>query len=328
MAILAFGTSVADFYTGSQAEVNTTTGGIGPYVNEGLRIGTVTSDIVNFTSSTEIWFSAYFYREGQRVDGNFIRLLDENDQEIFYLTAFVDNDTFEFRSYDGTSTTTLVSDGAGFPFEQTVRMDIRVVLDGVNGVVEAYLNGAQIGSTFNGNTNPRGSTGIAGLQIRGDNYLGDLLRVSAIMVSDESTLNVSYVQTKPTGAGNYSEWNGAYTDVDEVGYDDSDYLVSYDTLGETSSFTKAAISADFNDTDHDVLAVGVSTRAWRATAGTVWNLETMVRSGTSDSYGTAETLELTKQPIRQIFSTDPNTASAWTVTSAGAAEIGVRSSTS
>jgi len=328
MAILTFGTSIADFYTGSQSGISATASGIGTYVNEGARIGAVTSDIIPFTSSTEIWFSAYMYREGQRVDGNFVRFLDENDQEIFYINAPVDNDIFYFRSYDGASTTDLVTDSTGFPWEQTVRFDIRIVLDAVSGVVEAYANGVLLGSAFSGNTNPRGSTGISGIQIRGDDYIGDQLRISAVMVADEPTLNIDYVQTKPTSAGNYTAWTGAYTDVDENGYTDSDYVVSYDTAGESITFGKASIPAAFNDTDHDVVAVGVSTRAWKSVDTTNWNLETLVRSGTTDGAGTSNALALTKQPYRHIYATDPNTASAWTVTNADAAEIGLRSSTS
>jgi len=133
---------------------------------------------------------------------------------------------------------------------------------------------------------------------------------------------MEYIQTLPKAYGTHMEWNGSYTDVDEAGYDDLDSINSKEP-NKKQSFGVGTLTTDF-DSGYDVKAVAVSTRAYKGVP-TAFDIRHLVVSGSSEGESAADLgIDTTKRPKQTIFATDPDTASAWTIAAAKAAEIGVR----
>jgi hypothetical protein len=131
-------------------------------------------------------------------------------------------------------------------------------------------------------------------------------------------------QLAPTAAGFYSQWNGAFTDIDEVGIADS-LFIDTPTANNISTFDKTTVPSAL-DSGYEVVAIGIVAKAKRG-AGGPQNLQLVCRSGTTDGVSSTIALDLGYENHRAVFATDPNTASAWTFANLDACEIGVKAIT-
>lgn len=324
MAILSFATSMADWFPGTVQRVNsdTNSGRLGPYVNEGIQMQDLfnapTGAELNFAATADVWVSFYAYNNDD----------DSFDQPIYFDDANGDpvlraqgsngfGGNFQFQWYNGSSWVNVGPLGLGqFSLK---RYDIRVLTD-ASGIIEVYENGTLLGDSGTIDTTVSGArSGVDTVRLNGWDNSG--LTLSAFIVADESTIGMEYVQMRPSAAGTYSQWTGDVTDIDEIGFDDAD-SISSNTADSRVSFDTGAITTDF-DTGYVVVGFGVSARAWAGSAISN-DFNFMVRSGTTDGDGATKTISTTKQPYREIFSTNPATSSAWTISEIKSAEIGAK----
>jgi len=324
MAILAFATSPAELYEGNPSDVGTTTNYKAPYVNEGIfldNFGT-TLGTLDFATTTDFWLSFYIgFNADQSTDGEGpVRVYADNGDMVmkFGCSSYRDMDYY----YDI---------GAGmvkFGEHRTsgsVRFDMNFVTDGTSGSVAVYVNGTLDGEVTGLDTTNGGTrTGVNQVEIRPiihNGAPGTNTYISAIMCADEDLRNAHYVQIRPGSAGSNSDWTGSYTDVDESGFNDND-AISANNSNEISTFNISTVTTDF-DTGYDVIGVGVSSRSWGGAASSS-DVSLVARSGTTDGSGSTKTIGVAKKPYQSIFSVNPDTSTAWTISEAKAAEIGIK----
>jgi hypothetical protein len=121
-----------------------------------------------------------------------------------------------------------VSNGARY------RVDIRFNIHASTGSCFVYLNGELILSGTGLNTTAQiTSVGAIGLMQTGP--ISNAV-YSAIVASDESTRAIEFIEMSLTGDGTLTDWTGDYTDIDEAGYNDTDFINS-ETGGDQSTFT-------------------------------------------------------------------------------------------
>lgn len=109
----------------------------------------------------------------------------------------------------------------------------------------------------------------------------------------------------------------AYQLVDDVDYADTDYVYS-DTDGHKSTFNMANMS----HTPAVIDAVQVTIVARRTDPGDA-NLKMLLKSGATLITEGAEAVTASYATYRKIYSTDPNTSTAWTVSGVNAIEAGI-----
>lgn len=141
-----------------------------------------------------------------------------------------------------------------------------------------------------------------------------------------STTRINDVRVEtlvPTGAGNYSQFTPStgnnWQNVDEVPPNDDTDFNSTSTVGNIDSFTHAALSG----APVSISAVIVNVRARDTTTGAA-SLAPFIRSSTTDSPGTAVTLNTSYQDFQSVYLTDPATGIAWLPAAVNAAEFGYK----
>jgi len=326
MALLFTGTSINDFWEGtpsSESSSVTAASEIAPYVTEGAGVDGLTDILDLATPSATIYLAFNVYLDNWDMNSaNTVLLYNENDEAIWRVNKPQDDNTTTVEYNDGTS---WIQAGSTFEFTGSGiknRWDMKFVLDDVSGSIEFWKDGVSV-YTYSGDTIFRTGSQIKSFRLGGRRFFDKQTTFSGVFVCDELTTSMEYVQTKPGGAGNYTAWTGAYTDVDENGRNDTD-TIETQSAGNKATFTPATLTTDF-DTGWDVIGYGLSVRAKKA-AEPVQSISLMIRSGTTDDVKTSNTLTIAYQQFRDYWDVNPATGVAWTVAEAKAAEIGVESS--
>lgn len=130
----------------------------------------------------------------------------------------------------------------------------------------------------------------------------------------------------PNGNGNSSQLVGSdsnstdnYLLVDETAVnDDTDYVQS-STVSEKDTYAFANIT----HTPASIFGLQINIQATKTDAG-ARSIQSVIRSGGSDTDGTAKALGSSYVNYMQIAETDPNTAAAWTQSGFDAAEFGAK----
>jgi len=326
MALLLAATSIADFYDSTVPGVSaatTTSARKATYCKEAAGIDGVT-EVLDFTAGTSTcWLSFEIFKwnsQYQNSDNQVLLYSDQGEAMFRIRSPQGTAGTGYFEVHNGTSWDTLIT-WTFCTSDVKYRYDIKIVVADSGGEVEIFRDGVSQGS-YSGDTKRRTGTQVASLRLDGTEYFDNVPYFSAVFVCDEDTRSMEYIQTKPSSAGNYTTWDGAYTDIDEIGINDGDDISTQDA-GDQSTFGQGTITTDF-DSGYDVIGVAVMARARKAT-DTSQSIKMMVRSGTTDGVGGASALSLTFLPHFDVFDNDPATGSAWTISAAKSAEIGVES---
>lgn len=326
MPILDFGTTAYELYGDAVAGVTNVTSSIAPYCSDGFRTGPPSGGAYLEWSSdeTEVWLSWHYYsNEASNIDGTFMEFYDENDVPIIRLWKELGNTTgLYFQYWDGTQWVDISTD-FGETTNAERRLDFGVVMNGTTGAVYMYKDRALHASQENFDTTNSGSRSFCKKIGIGFNTTANYVYYSGLIAANEVSVNLEYIQTKPGGAGTYSEWDGDYTDVDETGIDYDDFLEA-ETDGVRSTFTQTALPGNIDEAGWDVKAFGASAQAYNGSVQALPNFQVMVRSATTDVEGTVRSLAVSKQGFKELHNTDPATGTLWTVTDVAAVESGVK----
>jgi len=326
MAILDFGTTAYELYGDTVVGVSTVTNNIAEYCSEGFRTShaSLTSNLEWTSDETEVWFTWYYYsNEASAISGTYMQFLDENDNPIIRL--WKENGVangLHFQYWDGSAWNDIAAD-----FNENVdvarRLDFGVVMNGTTGAVYMYKDRGLYASQENFDTTNSAARSFCKKIEIGGNQNSGYVYYSGLVAANENTLNFFYVQTKPAADGNYTDWNGDYTDIDEVGMDDTDVLYAQ-TNGAQSTFTQTSLDPSFTDTAWDIKALGTSAQVFNGSVRALPNIQMLTRSGTTDATGDLESITVAKKGVKHLFDVDPATGVEWTVTDVAAAETGVK----
>lgn len=322
MAILDYATTIVEMHEGTPSGVGDSTTGSTAYTRRSIITYSASPlAYLEWNSTSEIWCS--FRMRGNLDDstGDMVVVYADNGDAVFRMQKNNNSTSnIDFEWHDGTSWTDFKSSWGDSSYYTVARWDIRIKIDAIDGAIDVYKDGrldVSIGPVDTTNAGTR--SGLT--QFRIGSWSGEgWYSLSAIIIADEPTLVMDYVQTWPAGNGTYNEWDGAdYTFIDGVDFDDAEMIES-ETLDARYTYTLPTVTTDF-DTGHEVAAVCSSARVYKGNVEGK-NFCHMVRSGTSDSYGPTRSVDLIKRPSREIFETDPATGTTWSMAAAKAAEIG------
>lgn len=314
MSIIFAGTSFADFETGVGSYVNSARQG--PDVLEAVETtASISARTPVFSAVTSLWLAAYFYKTNFNNEP-LIVFYDSADNEIFCIRGYNDSPQ-KWDLCAGPSRTVLASATAAVVSQDTLyRVDVELVVNDTTGKFNTYINGAAFVS-FSGDTLVGSGTDIARVAFFSD-Y--DSAYWSAVIIADEDTRGMSFVQSKPSGAGGASDWTGAYTDIDETGYTDTDVL-SASAAAKVSTFAMADLPSGYS-TGYDVVATVL---AGRMKAGASASIKAVYRVGSTNYTGADFGAGAAFAGKQVIATVDPSTSAAWTVSGVNAAEFGFES---
>lgn len=318
MAILFAGTSVADMEINSGSSLYTVTDRIGPNVVEGINCDNNGrySKTPDFTPTTEVWVSEYLANAGTTSGTNNTVLLNGPLATPLVRIAFTGG-KFLLQVYRSSAWVTLATSVLDVP-TTIFRLDFRCKLSATVGEMELYINGALFVS-YSGNTAPSSGTDIYSLSV-GNITIGGTCVHSAIMVADENTRGLTFIQRLPAGNGALSQWTGSYTAIDETGINDADFITP-STAGDISTFTFQTIPSQY--TDFDVKAVVLSGRG-QAGPSDPTGFDMVTRVGSTNYFSALASIPPAFAGRQVVLLNNPATGVPWTRAEVDAAQFGFR----
>lgn len=144
---------------------------------------------------------------------------------------------------------------------------------------------------------------------------------SQVVATDaaEPTIGGRLLTIVPSGAGASSDWTGSHASIDEVVYDDADFIFS-DTAAEVSLFSHSATIP----TGYTLRAIAVTARAKRGVSGPQ-SLQLAIRASGSNAFSSTKAQDVGYSANCGIWETNPTTSVAWVNGDLAALQIGVKS---
>jgi len=199
-------------------------------------------------------------------------------------------------------------------------LDLQVLCNTASGRIRLYNSGTLV--LDSGTINLSAIPNIAQLQFCGSPSLSPntdtSVFASQVIVADEATIGWKLATFVPTGNGANTAWTGAFGDVDEVAYNDGDFIstaVANDI--ETYTLTGPSLGAS------PVKAVAVTARVRNNVTGPQ-NLQLALRSGGTNYFSGTKSLTTGFTPEQHIWETDPATGVAWLAANVPGIEAGVK----
>ena len=163
--------------------------------------------------------------------------------------------------------------------------------------------------------------------------LGDFATANATATQpdwDDVLTRVADTETlRPNSAGTYTQCEAFgdspnYACVDEeVADEDSTYIRTSGGATEIDTYNITDPSFDPSETTSNITSVKVYVRS-RGTVADLHTAETVIRTHSTDYFGTSTLLPITYTVLSTNYTTNPNTGSAWTWGEVDALEAGVR----
>jgi hypothetical protein len=236
------------------------------------------------------------------------------------------DNTVSFRS----GTTTLDTSTATLTDAAWNYIEMRVKIHATTGEYEVRLNGVNILSDTNVDTDPATASaanqiGIMGRPVSGTG-IGRSIHTDDFYVGVETGFtflgDVRVDTLVPTAEGNYSQFTPSTgTDnsalVDDATPDDDTTYVESSTVGHRDTYAME----DLSHTPASIFGVQSSVYARKVDSG-ARELITTVRSGTTDYDSATNVLTTSYLYYTELHATDPDTAAAWTISGVNAVEVG------
>lgn len=332
MAVLWFAGDLDGFLAGEDGSSATIADTFDPnYTDMSFRATTAGNPVVSkhikglpFTPKSDVWVHMSFaYGADTGNNTRMFILCNSSGNEVFRVSRPTNNNsTFIMEFYNG-STWTSIGTGFTIPDDRTHRdLDFHVSC-GSSGSAEAYINGGLVDS---GSITSSYVDDIAQLHLYNASTApaNNVAFYSQMIIADEQTIGWKMYTRRPTGNGSNTSWSGAYTDVDEMGISDADFI-SGGSNGDKESFTT---SARATISPLEVKAIGVSARALRDVTGPQ-NMDLMVRNGSSEHFQPITGLTTSYSHFQYAWHLDPDTGNIWSNADAENAsfQFGVRAVT-
>lgn len=271
-------------------------------------------ECINFASQTEVWLHMSVGCGGWASNNyNWVAFVNSTGTEIFRIRSVDTSGNLRAQYWDGSAYQNI---GATINQSASGRSDWDIhLICGASGSFEIFKDNISVCS---GSHNDADVNNVVAVRFYTGSNSTSTSRAtySEIVIATTQTTDLHVFQRAPTGNGNYTTWAGSYTDVDEQGYSDADFI-SGTTNGEKESFTTGARTIG----SLEVKAIAVHARAKRDTGGPQ-NLQMMLRNGSTDHFSSnVPGLTTTYGPVEAIWELDPATSSKWSATDAGNASL-------
>lgn len=223
-------------------------------------------------------------------------------------------------------TTTKIGQTAAavIPANAWTYIEFEIVISATVGVVNIYVNSVQVLALSAVNTKAQTSGAIDLLQFFPGANTINMAVDDFYMTSVATKLGECRVETvRPTADTAQKDWTPSsgttnFSRVNEATVDGDTSYISSATPGQIDLYDFADLSSA-PSTIHAVQTTVIA-RKDDATARTI---RSKVKSGATTGNGVTTGLGTSYTPIRDIFTTDPNTSAAWTGANFNAAQVGV-----
>lgn len=202
--------------------------------------------------------------------------------------------------------------------------DLSVFIDpaGTAHVANLYLNGVLVGAS-SGTFSAAGFSDFAKITWANVNNSRSTSFSQMLVTQDTPTIGAHVKTIRASGAGHYTAWTGAYTDVNEPLDNDSTYNKST-TVGDEQSYTMGDVTVP---SGYAIASVFYWLRANEA-GGAPANVKALLRTGSTDFVsGDLAGIGLGFGAIGNRYDVDPNTSAVWTQSGFNAYEMGFESAT-
>lgn len=279
----------------------------------------------NIFSQASFWFSARVWcgSISGSSQNDILQLLDSSNLPRIALRNTTGGATGAFQccTVDASSTYTAIGSNWTTSFSSAPnapdRLDVFVNY-AVSGTLTVYVNGIQV-YTFSGNVTTNSVTALAGFALGAFTYgisssnAGS--RWSEIVVSTTDSRNMSVATLYPIALGNTSNWASATpTTMGAIPVSGNPMSVASSTVVQEFA-TACNLPASGN---YLVNAVVVSAQAECGTTGPQ-HAQIMLRTASTDYNSSNLNLANTYTWISNVWTTNPNTSSAWTMSDITAA---------
>lgn len=275
-----------------------------------------------FAPASELWISgnvSWSTYSGAGGTYPLYELMAANGNNLFRVA--LPGRRYALQVFRGGSWVNLAIEPATSMLPGLFRFDIHVIFHATAGLVELYRDGALILS-FSGDTS--GDNGIITDRLNvGDTIDGVISSYTAhsgIIVATDDTRKYTFVQRLPNAAGAKQEWTGAYTDINEVGFNDTNFITT-NTLGKVSTFGFADLPSEMAVRNVAALVIAGRSR----NAGSISTVEGIARVGSTE-YSASAKFDASPLygPQNWVFNANPATGQAWLGSDIDAAEFGVK----
>lgn len=319
MAILWAGTSIADMAS-SSGTATTTSGAIATTVSEGINCANMQVCLSpTFAPTDEFWFSeTYQWAAATLPNTSSLNLAfcDTAGTPILRMRLASTGGVHQFDKWSGSAWSMVAQTPIGFTGRNRIDIHVKIA---ASGWIRLYVNGALL-LNFEGNT--LAGTGAVNRVILGSGQgsASYECRHSAFMFSDADTRALDFYQRLPTGNGAETDWTGGYTDVDETGINDADF-VKATSVGDTETFTFAALPSETNSRKLEALVLSGRSRS----AGSIQRIKGISRvGGTNYEEPAAYDASPAFNAQQWVIPVNPATGNPWTGTEVDGAQFGVR----
>lgn len=319
-------------YSISPSSASTTYGRLG---TKGVRLGDTPGMWLQRSISMSgdtivIGFASYINNHGAATN-EYLMLGYDIGAAAWQWHVRVDEDgTIKWGLSTGSSTQS--SSAGAHPDKTWCYFEIKVKHSNTVGTVDIKINGVNVLSASNIDTQNTANAHIDRLNIGGggsgylhDNYVDDLyiLDGSGSAPYNDFLGDVRIEALLPSGNGNSSGMTGSdgnqvdnYLLVDDDPVVTTDYVESA-TQGHKDTYAMGNLAS----TNVSVYGVQVSLVVQKDNTGSKY-LRPVVRSGSTDYNGTSVALNTSWEGIHEIWEQDPNTSANWTPTNVNAVEVG------
>lgn len=266
-----------------------------------------------FTASGLVWFR-WDWIAGATNQGSVTMARAMNGtQNLFELGFNTGNNQYTFRVWTGSAWSTTVNLSLNNT-QVTTLSTYAVEYDFANKTVRLYRDGSVL---YENTAVGAGMVNSVTSFVLGGNQSSTGTFYSQVMIADYNILNSNLANLNLTGNSvvNTGQASGSYTDVNEVGRDDTTF-VSITTVGNKAGFTKNNVSVP--------IGKGISAMVISAMArvnGTVTNGKVGIRSNGVNYSSVSLNFSSGHSPRQSIVDNNPATSTPFTATSFNAAEV-------
>ena len=270
----------------------------------------------------EVWFHANVYNWGSTVNDDGPCLMFYGDTGDMIGGIYTGTGTNNGRRVTSAAGASAAQVGSTYTQSNSLGLiDVHVEYDlasSGNIVVTNYWNGTIVGSASTTAITSNSSTGIDHIMVGGWDH--DSFYMSEIIVSDSDTRGMRLGQMTPDGAGNYSAWENAGTDI---GFSKNFTGISSAVAADRESWSLSSYSGPASPTT--IHAVVNQVYGTPGNSGPS-QVDSFLRISSTDYDSGALTPEAMKACTYE-WTTNPNTAGAWATTDFAALEAGVEAVT-
>lgn len=278
----------------------------------------------NFVSSvgSGTWFHCQMHSQTSNPDTNtFVFGLRNSVTGDAIGVGFDANDYWSIGKRTSAGTVTWFVSEASKTFTNTINQyDLHIATYGSSGSIHFYVNGSLL-LTYSGDITVGSTTDFNQVRLSGLSSVWGAF-ISEIIVADEDTRLMSLKTLIPNAAGDTSEWDGDYTNIDDnldqIGFSDAD-TVHTDVAEEDMQFNLTGMPAG------DFICKGVKIIA-RATDGVGGiGMQMGIKTNSVLHLGDTITLSGAWEQNEFIYQQNPETTSRFTPAEIDALQLAFRS---